>query len=76
MLNRYWFKPKKFGYGASACSWEGWFILFLYIVFIFYITFVKIIEIELYLIFLVSSSFMLILVSYFTTQGRWKWRWG
>jgi hypothetical protein len=24
MANRYWFKPKTFGYGVTPMSWEGW----------------------------------------------------
>jgi hypothetical protein len=22
--SRYWFKPKRFGYGATPTTWEGW----------------------------------------------------
>jgi hypothetical protein len=24
MANRYWFKPKTYGYGVTPVSWEGW----------------------------------------------------
>ena len=24
MSNRYWFRPKSFGYGWTPISWEGW----------------------------------------------------
>ena len=24
MSTRYWFKQKRFGYGATPCTWEGW----------------------------------------------------
>ena len=23
-MNRYWFKPKRYGYGATPATWEGW----------------------------------------------------
>jgi hypothetical protein len=23
-MNRYWFKPKRYGYGAVPTTWEGW----------------------------------------------------
>ena len=23
-MNKYWFRPKKYGYGMEPCSWEGW----------------------------------------------------
>ena len=24
MSRRYWFRPKRFGYGATPVTWEGW----------------------------------------------------
>ena len=24
MANKYWFRPKRFGYGLEPISWEGW----------------------------------------------------
>ena len=24
MSQRYWFRPKRFGYGATPVTWEGW----------------------------------------------------
>ena len=24
LMARYWFKPKRFGYGATPATWEGW----------------------------------------------------
>jgi asparagine N-glycosylation enzyme membrane subunit Stt3 len=24
MIERYWFRPKSFGYGATPITWEGW----------------------------------------------------
>ena len=23
-MNQYWFKPKRYGYGATPVTWEGW----------------------------------------------------
>ena len=23
-MSRYWFQQKRFGYGATPCTWEGW----------------------------------------------------
>ncbi|MEI9964284.1 MAG: hypothetical protein WDM92_05875 [Caulobacteraceae bacterium] len=25
-MNRYWFKPKTYGYGATPSTWEGWLV--------------------------------------------------
>ena len=32
MTNRFWFKPKRFGYGATPSTWEGWAIVAAYVV--------------------------------------------
>lgn len=29
MNNKYWFRPKLYGYGFFPISWEGWFLTFL-----------------------------------------------
>lgn len=23
-MTAYWFRPKRFGYGATPCTWQGW----------------------------------------------------
>jgi hypothetical protein len=30
MSHAYWFKPKRFGYGATPSSWEGWAVVAAY----------------------------------------------
>jgi hypothetical protein len=32
MSNRYWFRPKRFGYGATPSTWEGWAVVAVYVV--------------------------------------------
>lgn len=29
--NKLWFKAKRFGWGWTPCSWEGWVVLLLYL---------------------------------------------
>jgi hypothetical protein len=31
MPHRYWFKPKRFGYGAVPSTWEGWAATLVYV---------------------------------------------
>lgn len=33
-MKKFWFKRKKYGYGWVPSSWEGWFVLVLYILFL------------------------------------------
>ena len=27
MTARYWFRPKRYGYGATPVTWEGWLVV-------------------------------------------------
>ncbi len=36
MEKRYWFRAKKYGYGWTPTTWEGWFILLFYVAFVFH----------------------------------------
>jgi hypothetical protein len=33
-MSKYWFKPKRFGYGFYPISWEGWLCIFIFVGFI------------------------------------------
>lgn len=79
-MARYWFKQKRFGFGASPASWEGWSLTAAFVAIIvlaaawfagapqtraagfFTITFI------------VTLAF--IAISWRTTEGGWRWRWG
>lgn len=80
-LNKYWFKPKKYGYGAYPSSWEGYLVIILFILGIFVIT--KYTNIEnnnynpfLFLFLLIIEFIFLIYISKNKTQEKWKFRWG
>jgi tellurite resistance protein TehA-like permease len=31
-MSTYWFRPKRFGYGATPCTWQGWAFTFMVVV--------------------------------------------
>ncbi len=31
-INPFWFRPKKYGYGAYPNTWEGWLLTFVYVI--------------------------------------------
>ncbi len=35
MSNKYWFKPKRYGYGFTPVTWEGWLATLILVVLIF-----------------------------------------
>ncbi len=74
--NEFWFKPKKYGYGSYPCTWEGWVLIFFYIILLVLI--IKNITFDRYLFYI--SIFMwtvsIVFLSKEKTEGKWKWRWG
>ncbi|MFW6285533.1 MAG: hypothetical protein ACOC16_00005 [Nanoarchaeota archaeon] len=75
-IHKYWFKPKKYGYGASPTTIEGWLLLLLFIISVF-ITIIYLIQNKiLFFIALLILSSLIIFISKIKTKGDWKWRWG
>ena len=83
-MTRYWFKPKRYGYGATPATWEGWAFTGLI---------VAIVAVAASLLFrnghapsgpmaLVWWAFVAIVIALtvvvakFKTDGAWRWRWG
>ena len=80
-MTEYWFKPKRYGYGATPVTWQGW-ALTLGTVF-------AMVAVSLYLRLAAKSLWALValllfdaaalsalaIVSYRKTEGGWRWRW-
>jgi hypothetical protein len=84
-MARYWFRPKRYGFGATPATWEGWALGGVYLVVI----------IAASAMFLPSggepastwdwlgwaaiialATAVTVIVSFYKTEGRWRWRWG
>jgi hypothetical protein len=71
-----WFAPKRYGYGASPISWQGWALTlgFAAIAILLSVKFagrpVK--------LFAVLAPFLIAftVICARTTRGGWRWRWG
>ena len=73
-LNKYWFKPKRFGYGAYPISWEGWSIIFVFVIYLIIISKIFLEElVNVYFAFLFIGIVILIYISKIKTKGKWKW---
>jgi hypothetical protein len=81
-MTEYWFRPKRYGYGATPIAWQGWAITIA--------TVLAMVAVSVFLrpntrSFLglagmlafdaVALSFLLV-VSRRKTDGVWRWRWG
>lgn len=71
-----WFAPKRYGYGATPITWQGWALTFGFVA-ISIVLSVRFAQqpIQLFAILApVLIAFMVICAR--TTRGGWRWRWG
>jgi hypothetical protein len=73
-MKKLWFKRKLYGYGWTPCSWEGWLVVFIWVV--FFVIAMSNIDHESFknILFIILSTAFLILVSYKKGEKpRWQW---
>jgi hypothetical protein len=80
-VTTYWFKPKRYGYGATPVVWQGWAVTIAAVATV-------VVTVLLSQIFVDSSwrlaapviialvIAVLCIVSHRKTDGEWRWRWG
>jgi len=83
-MTRYWFRPKRYGYGATPVTWEGWALT------VGVVAAVALPTVAMNLLadrtnvgaWLASAAFILIALFWMVrisrqrTDGEWRWRWG
>jgi O-antigen/teichoic acid export membrane protein len=81
-MTTYWFRPKRYGYGATPISWEGWAVMAVGVVVIAASTLMLVRHTALDQWFWVAivvdvvTIVALLAVSRRKTDGEWRWRWG
>jgi hypothetical protein len=87
--NRYWFRPKRLGYGATPTTWEGWALTVGSCVVIFVATLLLVGWRQattqpgwtdtaawlLWFVVVAGTTIALLFVSKRRTDGEWRWRW-
>lgn len=78
--------PKRFGYGLTPCSWEGWLLTLGLVGLIFFLAWfhglLKEVEVVdqkqliLYFLEIIGLTYLFIVFSKSRTKGEMKWRWG
>ena len=72
-----WFAPKRYGYGSSLpIAWQGWAILFCYIILITAAAWAIRLSWIAYVSILIPITLLFIFICARTTRGGWRWRWG
>lgn len=83
--NKYWFKPKKFGWGFVPISWEGWCLTLMLVILLSISTYTNNIKngFDLdgknglrFILDVVIITIIFSFISIPKTKGKVKWRWG
>jgi hypothetical protein len=81
-MTEYWFKPKRYGYGATPITWQGWAITIATVLAMVAVSlFLRLntksfLGLASLLAFDAAALGVLLVVSRRKTNGVWRWRWG
>jgi hypothetical protein len=82
-MARYWFKPRRYGYGATPVTWEGWVLT----VAVAAIVAISVVAMNLladranFAVWIAWAAIIAAMVISFVrisrqrTDGEWRWRW-
>ena len=79
-MPRYWFRQKKFGYGATPHTWQGWVLAIASCAALFAVVLAgpAIRDNSLRVLWMVLGSALVVVPStflaYIKTEGGWRWR--
>ena len=83
-MTRYWFRPRRYGYGATPVTWEGWALT----VGVAGVVILSVVAMNLladrsnvvawlvWVVFVAVVAFLMVQISRQRTDGEWRWRWG
>jgi len=83
-MTRYWFRPKRYGYGATPVTWEGWALTVGVVAAVAMPTVVMNLLVDrtnvgawlAWAAFILIAVFWMVRISRQRTDGEWRWRWG
>ena len=81
-MTTYWFKPKRYGYGATPVTWQGWALILGVVAAMVAVSFyLRLTEPQFWALALLIAFDVLALGTLFVvcrckTDGEWRWRWG
>jgi uncharacterized membrane protein YbhN (UPF0104 family) len=84
MTARYWFRPKRYGLGATPVTWEGWAFVTLMVAFVGGVTLhffgstrdPSLLMVLVWALLVGAALAVSVVVTKAKTQGEWRWRWG
>ncbi len=82
-MARYWFRPKRFGFGAVPSTWQGWAVGVVYVVLLVAVSIALVPlhgpfsagAVVAWAVIVVAATAAVIFIAYRKTDGPWRWRW-
>jgi hypothetical protein len=83
-MRQYWFRPKRYGYGATPVTWQGWAMTLAIVAVIggslvaMNLLFDKSNAVAwlVWAALVAAATWWLVQLSRQRTDGEWRWRWG
>ncbi len=82
-MNQYWFRPRRYGHGATPSSWEGWLVMLVYIGALVALAYLFTAPLWAgaekpigFVLSVFALTGALIWIAWRKTDGKWRWRWG
>lgn len=72
----YWFRPKRYGFGATPSSWQGWALLLGFLAAVYAVVACFHDRPKVMLSIIVPLLLVFLVITAKTTRGGWRWRWG
>jgi hypothetical protein len=79
-VTQYWFKPKRYGYGATPVTWQGWAVTLATVLAMVAVNVGLSLTEPHYWAFALGFDALALAVLFVVcrrkTEGEWRWRWG
>lgn len=82
-MQRYWFKPKRYGFGAAPSSWQGWALTAAYVAIVMALAvWFGVDDAQVaaratpFIVIVLALTIIFVGIAWRTTEGGWRWRWG
>ncbi|TPK90841.1 hypothetical protein [Mesorhizobium sp. B2-4-17] len=78
MTGEAWFRPKRFGYGATPSNWKGWAFAVVFVLVVVALVLAQIaaaLPAWLFVLIILALTGAIIPFIKAKTDGEWRWRW-
>ena len=79
-MSDHWFKPRRYGFGATPSTWQGWLVIAVFVVAMVGTSAALMgppqPRVGLFILAVLAETLALVEFCRRKTDGDWRWRWG